>query len=243
MGDGSLVRGTLHRVPHEPTVSRAAAAVEYGLLAAKRQLLAGWQLLCESCEVALDAAGGDPESLFVELEACDFPSLDKFQDEGVVHAQKLRHFLDGVERFDVTLSCLKAQFLVDVRFHQVREVGVVSSLGEFDRGEPSRVGDVRVGTIGKEQFDHLGRAFVDRLVKRRVPADHAMLTLKGAVLLVWVGPEFKEERDHVGSVEPNGRFQRRLAVRRIFQFVRIGAGIELLSSSGQVVALDRLVQR
>jgi len=50
------------------------------------------RLLGEFREVALDAAGGNAKGVLVEFQASDFPSFDEFQNEGVVHAQKLRDF-------------------------------------------------------------------------------------------------------------------------------------------------------
>jgi len=154
-------------------------------------------LLCESREVALDAAASYSYCFFVEFQTGDLSGLNQFQHKEVVHTQKVRHFLDGVERLDSGLRRAEAKLFIDVRLHQVGKVYVIFSAGEFDWGEAIRIGDVRVGAMSQKQFDHLGGTLVDGLVERRISAKHTVLALGRAILLIRVGAKFQEERGHI----------------------------------------------
>ena len=63
-----------------------------------------------------------------------------------------------------------------------------------------------------------------------------------AILLVRVSAEFEEERHDLGRIEPHGHLQGSFEALRVFLVIRVSTGIKLLSSSGQVIALDGLVE-
>ena len=81
----------------------------------------------DSRQVAFNASPSYADRLFVELQPGDFPSLDKVQNEDVIHTQELRHFLDGIKWFDPGL----------------RGIAMIDPFGDAVEPGPQRSSDAR----------------------------------------------------------------------------------------------------
>lgn len=117
--------------------------------------------LCEFGEVALDAAGGYPDGLFVEVQAGDLPGLDEVENEVVIDAEEFRDFLDGVEGLDLALGRCETQLLVDVRLHGLNDGYVPAFDGDVQRGKPAVQAKLSLGVFAKNLGYLFGVARLD----------------------------------------------------------------------------------